>query len=214
MREPRFGDDEARRAGYGGERAHRWTLEEALREPVMDLMCAEIRRICGQTAFFAQYAQTLIDDFRVAYPQLEVPGLVRGAPDFKLIVNKEEWYVELKIKKTRFLNTVQGTQRFERYGCESHYLDDDPVYINTLAHSLEAHLPLERVLFVYAVNPNASVTMDLPLQAEQWQFECISLQSVQANVGQRRYQIIDGGYGRAAYLVRCDDMEGLTIFSR
>lgn len=216
MRNARFDDGAERQRGYKTERAQRWTLESALREPVMALLCQRLEKNHQQqTCLFAPYADRLIEEYQQAHPYEHVPNVIRGAPDFTLEVNGKKHFVELKIKTTRFRNTVRGNGgSIPNYGCESNYLDREPVYANTVLHARKLQLPLERVWFLFALNPNAKVNMELPLRDADWHFECINLESLQRHVLINRYAVYAGGYGQAAYLIRCDDMsDPLSVFA-
>lgn len=207
MRNARFDDGQERQRGYKAERTQRWTLESALRLPIMALLCQRLEERNQHTYACSPYADGLIEEYQQANPFEQVPGVIRGAPDFKLDYDGQTHFIELKIKTTRFRNTVRGTgYNIPNYGCESNYLDREPVYVNTVLHAHENQLPFRKVWFLFALNSNAKVDMELPLRDKDWHFECINLEMLQRHVLANRYAIYAGGYGKAAYLVRCADM--------
>lgn len=207
MKNARFDDGQERQRGYQAERTQRWTLESALRLPVMALLCHRLEERNQQTYSCSPYADSLIEKHQQAKPLEKVPGVIRGAPDFKLEYGDQTHFVELKIKTTRFRNTVRGGGcNIPNYGCESNYLDREPVYVNTVLHAKENQLPFSKVWFLFALNVSAKVGMELPLHDKEWHFECINLETLQRHILADRYAVYAGGYGQAAYLVRCDDM--------
>jgi len=207
---PQYSSDEERRRAYQEERTQRWSLEEALLDPIAKLICHIISPDLSNQANYAKYAEPLIDAFQAAYPGLQVPDDVRGVPDLKLFVNNCEWLVELKIKKHRFRNTLHGSRSVSSYGCESHYLDDVPVYVNLLKPARKHQIDHNQIILLYAVNPNATTRMSVPLTAHEWQFECISLFDVKKHIDAGRYQRYGQGYGQTTWLLRCDDMRNLA----
>jgi len=152
--------------------------------------------------------------FLAEYPDQSVPDTIRGAPDLLLNIGRERKYVELKIKKHRFRKTVYGTKNIKPYGCESHYLDINPVYTNILKHAQAYGIAYRDIILLYAVNQNASITMSKQLRANEWEFECISLEYLKSNVDVGRYQTYGQGYGQTTWLIRCDDMQHLQEIFR
>ncbi|GER86697.1 hypothetical protein KDW_08590 [Dictyobacter vulcani] len=208
---PRYPDDDARRKAYQNERSQRWSLEEKLLIPISNLICDVIRIESGYSATYQKYAEPLIDNFKNSHPSTQtVPDEIRGAPDLKIQANNREWFVELKIKKMAYHNTRNGSIKVPRYGCESHYLDDTPVYVNLLKHAATYNINLEDIVLLYAVNPGAATTMRTPLAPEEWHLECIKLNDLKRNVESKRYFKYTEGYGQPAWLIRCDDMQGVS----
>lgn len=210
MLPPQYSSDEERRQAYQNERPQRWGLEEALLDPIASLICRVISSNLGYQARYTKYAEPLIADFKAAHPSQPIPDDVRGAPDLKMHVNKHEWLVELKIKKHRFHNTLHGSSSVSRYGCESHYLDEVPVYANLLKHAHNYQIDTKRIILLYAVNPQAASRMPVPLKAHEWQFECVSLFDLKKHIDAGRYQRFGQGYGQTTWLLRCDDMQDLA----
>ena len=206
----RYQDDDARRKGYQNERTQRWGLEAALLNPVADLICNVIRSDLGHPAQYEKYAEPLINAFLSTHPGKDVPGSIRGAPDLKISVGDRIWYVELKIKRERYRNTRNGSKTVRAYGCESHYLDDYPVYQNVLAHATAYSIRLHDIVLLYAVNQAAKVGMPTPLAPKEWQFECMKLDELKRNVEADRYQLYGQGYGQRAWLLRCDDLQDIA----
>jgi hypothetical protein len=207
---PRYSNNEERRQAYNDERSQRWGLEEALLDPVAALICAILSEQLGSVARYQKYAEPRIRAFEKAHPGVSIPAEIRGAPDLSVECGNHTWLVELKIKTKRFFNTTNGSKGIPNYGCQSHYLDDDPVYINLLNHAAYYRVALQDIVLVYAVNPNATMNTPIPLLANQWQFECVRLDILKKNIEQGRYQIYTGGYGQPTWLIRCDDLQDLA----
>ena len=191
---PQYNNDDERKQAYQNERVQRWTLEDALLDPIAQLLCDTITKNLGHPATYQKYAEPLIRGFEQSYPGTPISGEVRGAPDLLIQCAHRTWYVELKIKKHRFNNTVRGTQNIPKYGCQSQYLDDSPVYVNLLKHAAQYRLDLNNVVLLYAVNPYAENAMPTPLVSNEWQMECIRLNSLKTNIEAKRYGIYGGGY--------------------
>ena len=205
MRQPRFDDDEQRRNAYDNERPDRWSLEDVLLDPVAELVCRQFSRH-EYNATYEKYAEGLIREFQNTHPGVDIPDYVLGAPDLLISIDGKVWFVEIKIKRKRYMNTINGSRIVRRYGCPSQYLDVVPVYTNMVAFTDHYSIAKDSIILLYCVNPNASVKMGTPLIPMDWQFEGIDLQRLQANVEAGRYQRYGQGYGQIAWLVRCDDL--------
>lgn len=208
MRTPEYENSEQRQNAYDEQREDRWSLEEALLVPVADLICRIITGY-GSKSDYEKYAERLISEFIETHPGVDIPGYLRGVPDLKLIVNGIPYYVEIKIKRSRYRNTIRGSRTVNAYGCASQYLDIVPVYENLLAFSDHFSINKESIILLYCVNPKANKNMKLPLNPSDWVFEGIDLKTLKMNIDANRYQQYGQGYGHTTWLVRCDDLISL-----
>jgi hypothetical protein len=213
MKEPIYLDDEQRRNAYQNERNDRWTLEDALLIPIASLIRTTLQK-SNEPIRFSLYAKALIDEYKEVHPNdIEIPGYIIGAPDLLIEIGKLKWYVEIKIKRHRYMNTIGGTSTVKKYGCPSHYLDINPVYNNILAHARHFQIPLDSIILLYCVNPNASQNMRTPLNRSEWAFEGINLDDLKNNIDNGRYQRYGQGYGQITWLISCNDLSPIdTIF--
>jgi hypothetical protein len=213
MKEPIYKDDEQRRNAYEKEKTDRWSLEDALLDPIASLICATLKK--GNELFRYQlYARLLIDKYKADHPKdTEIPGYIIGAPDLLIENSEQKWYVEIKIKRHRYMNTEEGTSTIKKYGYPSHYLDINPVYNNILAHASHYRSPLASIILLYCVNPNASPKMHTPLNSTEWDFEGINLYKLKNNIDNGQYQKYGQGYGQTTWLISCKDLSPIeTIF--
>jgi hypothetical protein len=209
LRQANYGDDSERREAYKGERGQRWSLEEKLREPVAEMVCRLLENHFQTKFTYGLYADEIIAARKEAYPDDPLPGFVVGAPDFQIDGRALTWYVELKIKKKRFQNTLNGSKSIPKYGCRSHYLDENPVFNNIIEHAKHFKIHASKIIILYAVHESADTDMETPLDSTAWELEGIDFKSLAKNVLDGRYVKYAGGYGQPAFLVRCDDLKGL-----
>lgn len=213
MKEPIYQDDGQRRNAYQNERSDRWSLEDALLIPIASLIRATLQQ-GKEPVRFELYAKSLIDQYKSDHTNdTEIPGYIIGAPDLLIKIGELKWYVEIKIKRHRYLNTIGGTSTVKKYGCPSHYLDITPVYNNILSHARHFQIPLDSIILLYCVNPNASQNMHTPLNPSEWAFEGINLDELKKNINNGRYQRYGQGYGQITWLISCNDLSPIdTIF--
>lgn len=114
---------------YDQERSMRWGKASAAEQSSIDAFC---RRLSGLTTLKAENERYDTRVFR-RFPPDEHPW-ARGAADYEVIVaGCFRFLAEIKIKDQKFRKTMFGgaTRRgsaIPKYGCESFYLDVDPVY--------------------------------------------------------------------------------------
>lgn len=198
-----------RRMAYKKEKEERWDLEKYLLEPIAELLKKALSK-SFENVSYDFYAESLISDFKNKHgSEIEIPDEIRGAPDLHFLVDKKEWYIELKIKRHRFHKTSDP----EIYGCESHYLDDYPVYKNLQKHSNFYNIKTGKIILLFAVNEKAGTGTQIPLSETDWEFEAITLKNLTANIKLGRYRSYKGGYGQRTWLIRCDDLVGLDLFA-
>ena len=121
---------------YDLERDNRWGMAEEKEPEAIKKICGIIGDRYGIHTYPQRYDVVWFQQYPPELPENE---WVRGAPDYLITIESQNCnfyiYAEIKIKAKKFRKTVSGgtTRRgsmISNYGCESYYLDVDPVYKN------------------------------------------------------------------------------------
>lgn len=122
---------------YEQERDMRWEMADRKEPEAIETIRHMLSDILEKKVRIARYDEYWFERFDPGQPENR---WVRGASDYVLKIDGGEdgpryLYAEIKIKSVKFRKTVRGgrTQKgseIAAYGCESFYLDIDPVYKN------------------------------------------------------------------------------------
>lgn len=140
--------DVERENRYEKERSQRWELGEkgepiiakAVRDIVKALRKARTDVVRYDELWFEKYSP-------------EENEWVRGCPDYYIQTeNGEVFYIEVKVKSKPWDATIGGNKwkRIPRYGCASHYLDEEPVYKNMNDFCVKTGLNKNNFLIVFS----------------------------------------------------------------
>ena len=120
---------------YSQERQRRWQMAREGEPRAVQSACTALEQILGTPCAYTRYDGLWFEAFD---PQEPGNGWVRGAPDYLIRFNRRYIYAEIKLKSVMFHMTLTGGQMSDGtvipcYGCESLYLDKEPVYRNMRA---------------------------------------------------------------------------------
>ena len=186
---------------YDNERARRWDMARDGEEAACSAVAQQIANIVQVPVTFQRYD---VEWFSVFPP--ETCDWVRGCSDYVLWWDAGYLYAEIKIKAQRYHKTVTGgiTKRgssVARYGCESFYLDVEPVYTNMCEFTKRTGIPEESFLLFFVSEDHAQIMS-------------ISLAEVRSLVTNGWHgiplSVFAEGYGHPAYLIPVDACHTLT----
>ena len=137
---------------YSQERQRRWQMAREGEPRAVQSACTALEQILGTPCAYTRYDGLWFEAFD---PQEPGNGWVRGAPDYLIRFNRRYIYAEIKLKSVMFHMTLTGGQMGDGtvipcYGCESLYLDKEPVYKNMRAFARAVGVAPESFLLLFA----------------------------------------------------------------
>lgn len=117
---------------YEEEREERWSMAKEGEPIAMEAIQKRLSTYYGLLKKAKRYDEQYFEKYD---PQDDDNSWVRGASDYSIEIDGEEVLIEIKLKNQKFRKTNGGgTTRdgstIRDYGCESFYLDINPVYKN------------------------------------------------------------------------------------
>lgn len=157
------------KALYNAEREKRWTMAKEKEPEAIAAICHILEQASGHRVEYARYDERWFDKFA---PDLPENRWVRGASDYVIRLDGKKYvYAEIKLKSLKFRKTKYGgtTQKgsvIADYGCESFYLDIDPVYHNMCAFVEKTKIE-SRNFIIFFVNEALSEIYAISLEKIQ-----------------------------------------------
>lgn len=142
---------------YNSERSERWELAEKLEKETMAKVLEKLRIV------FPEAKSCRYDKNWFEYAIPEANDWVRGVSDYVVALSKEEGiFAEIKIKrklfrKTKFGGTTANGSIIPKYGCESAYLDVQPVFSNINQFLDMFAVPKESFFFFFASTEDTQI---------------------------------------------------------
>ena len=117
---------------YENERKERWSMAKAGEPVAMEAIQKRLFAYYGLLHKAERYDEQYFSRFD---PEVEENSWIRGASDYVIEIDGEDVLIEIKLKNQKFRKTNGGGitkdgSVIRNYGCESYYLDIDPVYKN------------------------------------------------------------------------------------
>ena len=138
---------------YSKEMAARWAKEKEKEHSILESICHTWNKLLNTSLQFERFDQNW---FNLFPPEIE--SWVRGVPDYQIkLSDGNVLWTELKIKDHAFRKTAQGGTTKQghvipNYGCESFYLDVEPVWKNMNLFCEKTGLS-ERHFFLFFATP-------------------------------------------------------------
>lgn len=186
-----------RKNNYNKEKQTRWNM--ALNEDSFaNNIANSLSKITNTSITSSRFDSLWHQRFNPEQPE---NSWVKGCPDFYLNINNSFLYLELKIKengvfrKTLTGGTTKDGSFITNYGCESFYLDIDPVYKNMILFCNKANIDKKSFILAFYNNENSTYVISLAkiqrLINEGWTHN-------NQNISICEYS---EGYGRKTYLI-------------
>ena len=137
---------------YNQDREKRWGMAKEKEPEAIEAIRNKLRDILGECVEYSRYDEFWFKKYDPSEPENE---WVRGASDYVIrIAGVQYIYAEIKIKSVKFKKTLYGgvTQKgssVANYGCESFYLDIEPVFKNMCLFTQEVHIDSDNFLIFF-----------------------------------------------------------------